>query len=695
MKENEKSKDEIRKEIESIIDTYDIIEVLSFVGVIYRGAISVGEKQINILREVPGFQFLLGLALKKKPVGDEKASIQTALSIVSLLEQYFKSNLKKQDSIDKQLTDNSIEYMVNFARAHNLMWQINLDRFEFQQVNFLKDVYGKLDEYFMNKSGFTISDAIDFSYKIFENSKTIMKDCFSEASQIHVEDDKKTSELMADIVNSSIRNFWIFEKDKICMAYKINLEKFSKFVDIISCTFGDQNKVYDDPLDQNIIFSKPVIKLENESYFCPAPDLILSNLQHVFDMMLEDEKQNKTEIWHRYEKIKKEFVENSTVDFFSKIFPTDQIWKNLEFNFNGKSGEVDVLMAYDTKLFIIEVKSGHLTESAKRGAEMSLKSNLKSLTEKAFDQGKRVRDFIKEVERPIFFDNNNRTSLEIKVDKEKIQFFIINVTLESLSGFSTNLTKLKSLGLFKNDEFPWSVSVFHLQVISDVIKSPSVLIHYLERRLAIQKDESFFTLDELTLLGLYLSIGTLHELNKNSEHKVTLAVPEWSNSIEDYYINGKELPRHHVNQTIMKLVDFFEKIHPLGFTEITSILLDIPHDIADSITEKMQEAISRARQFDRRTDFTLIEPNLSIGITFMASIGVEGLHEQLENYCFFKKYQNKCEKWIGISKDINDNEWFVTEILFLNQKWEKDSEMDMAVSKFEQIISTANHNQKN
>ena len=55
-------------------------------------------------------------------------------------------------------------------------------------------------------------------------------------------------------------------------------------------------------------------------------------------------------------------------------------------------------------------------------------------------------------------------------------------------------------------------------------------------------------------------------------------------------------------------------------------------------------------------------------------------------YCLIKKYELKIDKWIGLGRDASDNKYYMNAFLLLDEKWEKDLEMEDAVKEFKKLI---------
>lgn len=114
---------------------------------------------------------------------------------------------------------------------------------------------------------------------------------------------------------------------------------------------------------------------------------MIFNLPLIFEGSLEEEKQGQTRVWQKYQKQKAQYAENMIYEHFSQLFPKKDIHRNLKYTYQGEECEVDLLVSYDNKIFIVESKAGSFTEPAKRGAIKRLKADLRKLIEEAYQQG--------------------------------------------------------------------------------------------------------------------------------------------------------------------------------------------------------------------------------------------------------------------------------------------------------------------
>ena len=447
----------------------------------------------------------------------------------------------------------------------------------------------------------------------------------------------------------------------------------------MSCKFGETNKDFNSPLDENAIITKPIINnIDGNKYFSPIPQDLVYNLPLIFESFLEEERQRQTKIWQNYQNIKSKYTEDKIYEYFSRLFPKQSIFKNLRYYYQEQKFEVDVLILYDNKIFIIESKAGAFTEPAKRGAIERLKTDLKKLIEDAYQQGRRVRDYIKSAKTAVFKDKNGKKVLDIKFKPNKIDFFLINVTLEPLMSLATGLKRLQSLGLFEKNEYPWSVNLFELDLITRHIPSPTIFIHYLEKRLLAQDENIFHAFDELTFFAWYLEKGNFY-VPMTDEGKTPNLVSldgSWVAMFDDHYLYGKDTPQLKIEPDLVKIIRILEVLHPVGYSNIASALLDFDHQARGLILKNMNELINKTKKDRKKHDFTVLYKEIDTGFTFMTQCGREGLRERLGSYCAMKKYQTKTRRWIGIGRDVLDDEWFVNEFLYLDFPWKSDPRMD-------------------
>lgn len=703
-------RDKEKQAIEEIIKDIDAVGLLCYFSLTSQFAPEDKPETSQDLRDKGLLHFLVGLCLKKQNLGSRPPNQQESERIIELLEEYFRHYLQELvlQSPRQELATEAGDLILS-ARLQKTITPINPSKYQFQLEDILEDLFSRFDTYFINRIGCTVSDALHFGRKIIKRYERLYNERVAEIREVRDKESQELKEALRqrqlqqvlerqDITETKAielylcylmfrapQNIFVFAPNEFCKEEEIKeTDKFSKYLQALSCRFGEGSKDFDCPLDENIIISRPIINIDGGRYFSPAPQDLIFNLPLIFEGFLEDEKQNQTKTWQRYQRLKGQYTVDRVYDYFCRLFPKHKIFKNLKYRYKGEEFDVDTLLLYDNRIFIIESKSGSFTEAAKRGGLKRLKSDLKKLIGDAYEQGRRTRDYIQSTKTATFHDRKGRKVRRI-TKQDGTVFFLINVTLEPLMALATGLKRLRSLGLFPEDEYPWSVNLFELDLITRHISRPTIFIHYLERRLAAQDENVFRTYDELSLLAWYLEKGNFYIPVGEGERKPDLIVltEDFVGMFDDHYLDGKKAPELKIERGLGEIISILEELHQPGHSNIASALLDFGHKEREFILKNMNELIEKTKKDGRKYEFTVAYRDiLDTGFTFIAQSGRKGLTQRLVSFCELRKHQSKLNRWVGIGRDVSDNRWFANEFLYLKFPCESNAEMDALGEKF-------------
>ncbi len=346
----------------------------------------------------------------------------------------------------------------------------------------------------------------------------------------------------------------------------------------------------------------------------------------------------------------------------------------------GKDCEVDHIIQYSNNILICEEKSGNFSISPSRDELGTITTKLKRLISDAHDQGVRARDFIKQQKTALFLNSEKEKELEIIYNPNRTNFILINVTLEPLLSFSSGLKNIDSLDIFSHSEYPWSVTLFDLDIITRHIKSPAVFIHYIERRLEVQTENLLFAIDELTFLNYYLEHGNFNiDSDEKSKHDLILIDSRgYLKKFDQYYLEGKEEPTLLIENEIKDIISELEQTQQEGFTDITNALLDLHHETRKKLINLIQTIRDKTLIDGQRHDFSCFTNN-NIGITGISQRGSENLINLLSLLCPLKKYQCQANRWIGLGINVLDSEHIISSYLYYGDKWIHDEIMDQNI----------------
>ncbi|MDO9550382.1 MAG: hypothetical protein Q7J03_05355 [Methanoregula sp.] len=666
---------EFQENIEKKLRNFDKIELFSRYLLMTRSHLS-GERVLgDIIEDYPVFHFCLGLALKQDEGKNTEPSLTDSDDLVWLLQSYFEEYMKSS-YLSMKLSNNVDEGLISLSRQHYLINQINKERYPFQTKELLQQTFGYLDDFFTGHIGFNINDAIIFIEKIVQHFEKKIQERIQLCCKIR----KNNKKFDNKIANQLFQNSKEFIEIDIVPFCKINdikdIEKFRKYLDCLSCCFGDGNPTFSLPTHDNLIHKKPIIKYQFK-YYCIDPDLLFNNLPEIFEGFLDDEKKVQSSVWERYKEKKSQFTERKVKEFLLRVFSKSDVYDNLYFPFEGKRLETDHIITYCRNFLIIEDKSGLYSIPAKRGGIFSIKTDLEKLIVDSYQQGLNCRDYIRSTKNASFERKNGEPVLDIKFEPYKTHFLIVNVTLEHLYSFSTSLKILDSLKIFQNDEYPWSVSLFELDLITRSITSPVIFIHYIESRIESQKDNySFFAFDEISFLSYYLQNGNFIIYPKNGKMPELTLTPDYIKPFDRHYTHGDPAPKLMIEDEILKIITDLEKIRPDHLTRITNAILNLPHHLRKWFIFEIGNACYETSTDGISSHSSMYNNLLNTGFTVFTQIGRDNLQEKIADYCWLKKYQCKANCWIGFGIDILDKKYFAQEVVCFESDWKYDKELE-------------------
>ncbi len=623
----------------------------------------------------PNYLYAIGLSLKNKVNGNDEPSIQDFTEFLIQLNLFYEEYAKSL--LYFQVCSKDIdEGLVASSKHHYLINQQNKERYPFQTKELLEKTFGAINDYFLSNIGFDTNDAMEFGEKIIKNFQINVSEKLKYCKKI----DKKIKNYGTELQDCLFKNskkFIEIEIISFCKNHKISSqEKFQRYLDQFSCSFGDGNQEFVLPIDDNIIHNKPLIKFQSK-YYCPDPNLLFNNLPEIFEEFLENEKKIQSKIWISYSKRKKEFTEKKVSECFSRIFPKDIVYSNLLYIHKDASpDETDHIIPYCNNILIIEDKSGKYTTPARRGGKERIKSDLKKLIENSYEQGMRCRDYIKSSKKATFSTKKQQDVLKIKFESEKTNFILINVTLEHLYNFSSIMI-LKSLNLFRDDEFLWSISLFDLDLITRFFSSQALFIHYIESRL---RASTFFAFDEISFLGYYMQKGNFIIIPINGKIPYITITPEFIAPFDQYFLGNGDKPEIFIEKEILKIIQDLEKLLPDNFTNLTNAILNLNHESRKDLIKGICYISNTTAIDGKRHDCSIINSVNNIGITVFTQIGRENLLDNLLVYCQLKKYQSKINCWVGLGIDVLDKTFYVHEFVYLDAIWKKNNKFERALA---------------
>ena len=256
--------------------------------------------------------------------------------------------------------------------------------------------------------------------------------------------------------------------------------------------------------------SSPVDVRERPLFVLQDKRVVLVDISHGLDTLWDAfEGIAKTDqvFFERYQKRKAEWLEDRVIAHLSKVFPSHCIYQNLTYpdpdKHDGSSTELDAAVLWGPFLVLVEAKASQFRLQSQLKDIGKLWLDLKANITDAFQQARRAAKYIDSEAIPTFTESSSGRRLEVKKDR-LCRTYLITVSLHHLAGLATKLSLLENLGLFGDHEYPLSISIADLDTVVQFCDGPDVFLHYIEKRLATQKESLDIQADELDLLGAYL-----------------------------------------------------------------------------------------------------------------------------------------------------------------------------------------------
>ena len=309
---------------------------------------------------------------------------------------------------------------------------------------------------------------------------------------------RQLTEQLAKIVDT-MEGDWVPSRDELHKYVRgITADEWNSLRRIIGLTPKSRSKL------SSIVevHDRPLFFIDEEHAFYVHGGQTFDAIFNFFDEIARSDPQ----LREKYAGHLADWMEKEIATCFARLFPVENILRSACFpdpDNPGGETEADVVIIWGPFLVIAEAKGRKIHREALRGRLSKLKQALGKNVQDAFYQARRV---IRVLERDGEIRFKERaTGRAIEVTREQLRRVMpISVTLQHLSGLTTQLAVTERLGLFKGKAYPWSVSIDDLDVITRFVGSPDVFLHYIERRTAHQHIDIGLMGDELDIFSHYL-----------------------------------------------------------------------------------------------------------------------------------------------------------------------------------------------
>ena len=198
------------------------------------------------------------------------------------------------------------------------------------------------------------------------------------------------------------------------------------------------------------------------------------------------------------------------------------------------------------------------------------------------------------------------------------------------------------------------VGLYDLMILADIIEIPSMLPHYIKRRLRVAKQGFVNAHDELDIFCYYLQEGLFFDDESDLGGAEFLTILSHTVPLDDYYfyLQGEqnkpaEKPKQNMRLDFERLINSIESSHLPFRTSVNMALLDQGSEARKSFCKQVKKSRKRfARGGGSQASSFLFKREGGRGITFMC--GSENKIENLRQYCLKQREEMDYKEWYGI-----------------------------------------------
>ena len=403
----------------------------------------------------------------------------------------------------------------------------------------------------------------------------------------------------------------------------------------------------------------------------------------------------------KYNEIRGKWLEEKTYQILRNVFPKKEIYLNPEYP-NGKEFS-DVLILHDRNILIIQCKSKKLTHEARIGSSLDkLTEDLKQSVKDSFDQALKAKNYLKESDYPEIVLKNKKTKIDMhQVDYNNI--FLISVTLGQYADITTRLANINpTLKLFSSNEYPWAVCLFDLEIIAELLDKPFYFIHYLIKRIDIEKTNFYLEADEIDLLGYYFDQKLIfdHEVFKKFNQKLPsfVALGSYSKIVDKYMIRKYQLkenprkPRIKIPKEFKNIIFAINKLNIPYKTICMGRLLSIDYHIQVYLSKIINRAKENTKKDNELHVVYIPIKNRDLNISFI-SMDAKGdlnkLYMQIEAYSLMVKYKMRSKECIGLGWDLGTDKE-IDMAFFVSFEWFQDKVCEKSCKEYLKKVKLIN-----
>ena len=435
-----------------------------------------------------------------------------------------------------------------------------------------------------------------------------------------------------------------------------------------------------------------IVEVRNRPLFVlPDNRVILVDISNALDALWESFEQiAKTDqafFSGQYQRERTKWLQQKIVDCLSRIFPLHHVYQNLTYpdfdKGDGSTTELDIAVHWGAFLILLEAKARQFRLESQLGDIGRLRSDIKANVEDAFDQARRAAKYIDRTSNPEFIEHS--TGRRLIIPKGRIRrMYLVTVSQHLLAGLATRLSMFKELNLFRSEEYPFSISIADLETVTSFCDGADVLLHYIEKRLATQRESLEILADELDFFGAYLQtrLQPARLWDREGVRPTFVSLHGFSaqfNSWFEYKRGDLSTPpgiELEIPLEIKQVLGELRKRDDNASRWISFALLDMSDSILDQIARSLSDLRTATLTPGMFRRWTYSEGETIVSVIGSLNLSPRLLEQRTEMRAIIEKYRHKGARSIGLGVMVSDNSKPFHCATWVEGPWEYDAEME-------------------
>lgn len=389
----------------------------------------------------------------------------------------------------------------------------------------------------------------------------------------------------------------------------------------------------------------------------------------------------------QYQRERTKWLQQKTVDCLSRIFPLHHVYQNLTYpdpdKSDGSTTELDIAVHWGPFLILLEAKAKQFRLESQLGDIVRLRSDIKANVEDAFAQARRAAKYIEQTDKPELIESSTGRRLIIPRDRIR-RMYLVTISQHLLAGLATRLSMFKGLGLFRSEEYPLSISIADLETVMNFCDGADVLLHYIEKRLATQRELLEILADELDFFGAYLQtrLQPARLWDREGVKPTGVLLHGFSAQFNDWfgYKRGDLITPPKIELEIppevKRVLGELRKRDDDASRWISFALLDMSDSMLDQIAKNLLDLRTATLTPGMFRRWTYSEEETVVSLIGSLDLSPRLLEQRTKIRAVTEKYRHKGVKSIGLGVMVRDDSKPFHCATWVEAPWEYDAEME-------------------